>query len=236
MCGICGILYYDPSRPVASELMQRMNQVLHHRGPDDSGVWIKGNVGLGHSRLSIIDLSPLGHQPMTNEDGTVWIIFNEVGHAKAVIAGLGPLEEEMKRSIKENHLEQSVIMLGRRTDVFALIKACDIILLTSATEGTPNILLEAQYSGVPVVATKAGGIPEIVENGVSGLLHPVGDIKGMAESVVKILCDKTYARELGQEGHRLMIERFSVDKMANEYLKIYYSNNVSGKMDRNIDH
>ncbi len=76
MCGICGILHYDPSRPVASELMQRMNQALHHRGPDDSGVWIKGNVGLGHSRLSIIDLSPLGHQPMANEDGTVWIIFN----------------------------------------------------------------------------------------------------------------------------------------------------------------
>ena len=76
MCGIDGILYYDTRRPVSERLIERMNQVLNHRGPDDSGVWVKVNIGLGQARLSIIDLSPLGHQPMCNEDGTVWITFN----------------------------------------------------------------------------------------------------------------------------------------------------------------
>ena len=76
MCGICGILYHDKERLVAHEFVGRMNHVLHHRGPDDSGVWASHNVGLGQARLSIIDLSPLGHQPMCNEDGTVWITFN----------------------------------------------------------------------------------------------------------------------------------------------------------------
>ena len=76
MCGICGILYHDKERFVAQELVERMNHVLSHRGPDDSGVWVNQNVGLGQARLSIIDLSPLGHQPMCNEDGTVWITFN----------------------------------------------------------------------------------------------------------------------------------------------------------------
>jgi len=76
MCGISGIYYYEPARPVDPDLMDRMNHVLHHRGPDDTGVWIGGNVGLNQARLSIIDLSPLGHQPMSNEDGTVWITFN----------------------------------------------------------------------------------------------------------------------------------------------------------------
>jgi len=76
MCGICGILYHDRTRLVSESLIERMNIVLRHRGPDDSGVWVKGNVGLGQARLSIIDLSPLGHQPMCNEDGTVWITFN----------------------------------------------------------------------------------------------------------------------------------------------------------------
>lgn len=76
MCGICGILFFDRARRVPEELIRQMTGILRHRGPDDSGAWIRGNVGLGHARLSIIDLSPLGHQPMSNEDGTVWITLN----------------------------------------------------------------------------------------------------------------------------------------------------------------
>ncbi len=76
MCGICGIVNHDPLQPVTEEQIQRMSDTIRHRGPDDSGVYINNNVGLGFRRLAIIDLSPAGHQPMTNEDGSVWIIFN----------------------------------------------------------------------------------------------------------------------------------------------------------------
>jgi|CXWL01.1.fsa_nt_gi asparagine synthase (glutamine-hydrolysing) len=73
MCGICG--YIGDDRP---ELLERMASAMIHRGPDDSGTWHDqaARVGLAHRRLSIIDLSPAGHQPMTNEDGTIWISFN----------------------------------------------------------------------------------------------------------------------------------------------------------------
>ncbi len=76
MCGIGGKLCFDPSRPVEREILERMNAIQVHRGPDDAGIYCQGPVGLAHRRLSIIDLSPAGHQPMTNEDGTVWIVFN----------------------------------------------------------------------------------------------------------------------------------------------------------------
>jgi len=76
MCGINGKLYCDSMRPVDEALIRRMNGILHHRGPDDEGVWIGGSIGLGHCRLAIIDLSPTGHQPMSNEDGTVWLTYN----------------------------------------------------------------------------------------------------------------------------------------------------------------
>lgn len=75
MCGICGIIYADNNRPVAPTLLTRMNQTLQHRGPDDSGLFVKGNVGLGHKRLSIIDLKT-GAQPFRNEDETLCIVFN----------------------------------------------------------------------------------------------------------------------------------------------------------------
>jgi len=75
MCGICGIFESDPARPVLPETLERMNCALTHRGPDDAGYHFEPGLGLGHRRLSIIDLST-GQQPMTNEDGTVWIVFN----------------------------------------------------------------------------------------------------------------------------------------------------------------
>jgi asparagine synthase (glutamine-hydrolysing) len=75
MCGICGKLNFDPSNSVNPALIRGMLDTIRHRGPDDEGIYIAGGVGLGHRRLSIIDLSA-GHQPLSNEDGTVWIVFN----------------------------------------------------------------------------------------------------------------------------------------------------------------
>ena len=75
MCGISGI-YNLAGQTVSRELLTQMTQVLRHRGPDDEGYYLEGPIGLGHRRLSIIDLSPAGHQPMSNEDGTIWLVFN----------------------------------------------------------------------------------------------------------------------------------------------------------------
>jgi asparagine synthase (glutamine-hydrolysing) len=76
MCGISGKLYLDGARAVERDVLERMNAALAHRGPDDGGIYCGGPIGLTHRRLSIIDLSPAGHQPMSNEDGTIWIVFN----------------------------------------------------------------------------------------------------------------------------------------------------------------
>lgn len=86
MCAICGIYFLD-GRPLSDlpvrgrahageTALHRMARSMMHRGPDDEGFYIEGSLGLGHQRLSVIDLSPLGHQPMTNEDGSLWIVFN----------------------------------------------------------------------------------------------------------------------------------------------------------------
>lgn len=81
MCGICGKINFN-NEPVDEALLKRMISCLSHRGPDDEGIYLRSqksngpSAGLGHRRLSIIDLSPSAHQPMANEDGTVWIVYN----------------------------------------------------------------------------------------------------------------------------------------------------------------
>jgi asparagine synthase (glutamine-hydrolysing) len=75
MCGIAGIIRFDPRESVDEDRVKRMRDVLRHRGPDGEGLWVEGPVGLGHRRLAIVDLA-LGHQPMPNEDETVWVTYN----------------------------------------------------------------------------------------------------------------------------------------------------------------
>src|SRR5687767_14411559 len=79
MCGILGIFNHSRSRNiVAPHLLERMTDVISHRGPDDAGTYISPDerVGFGFRRLSIIDLSAAGHQPMSNPEGTIWMVFN----------------------------------------------------------------------------------------------------------------------------------------------------------------
>ncbi len=107
MCGIAGLIGYDPMRPADGESVRRMCDALAHRGPDDAGVHVDGPVALGHRRLSILDLSAAGHQPMGNADGSVWISFN------GEIYNFAGLREELER---EGHRFRS------RTDTEVLLR------------------------------------------------------------------------------------------------------------------
>ena len=76
MCGITGKLNFNKNNFVSEGLIKEMTKTLSHRGPDDSGIFVEKNIGLGHNRLSIIDLSPAGHQPMSDKEEKIWIVFN----------------------------------------------------------------------------------------------------------------------------------------------------------------
>lgn len=106
MCGICGKIHFDKTRKADPDLLGRMTAVLNHRGPDDSGILATGHVGLGHQRLSIIDLSSAGHQPMTNEDGSVHIVFNgEIYNFEVLRKDL-----EKKGHVFQSHTDTEVII------------------------------------------------------------------------------------------------------------------------------
>src|SRR2546422_10039109 len=88
MCGIAGIVKREPCEPVEEARLKRMGDVLRHRGPDGEGLFLDGPVGLAHRRLAIVDVAG-GHQPMANEDGSIWIVFNgEIYNHAALRPGL----------------------------------------------------------------------------------------------------------------------------------------------------
>jgi glycosyltransferase involved in cell wall biosynthesis len=112
-------------------------------------------------------------------------------------------------------------MLGARKDVERVLAACDAFALSSRTEGLPLGLLEAMATGLPVVSTPVGGIPDVVRHGATGLLFPEGDREGLTRALIALSTDASLSRELGDAGRREVLERYSVDRMARAYGDLY---------------
>jgi glycosyltransferase involved in cell wall biosynthesis len=118
-------------------------------------------------------------------------------------------------------LNAPVQFLGTRHDARGLADAFDVFVLPSRVEGLPVALLEAMALGKPIVATPAGGVPEVLVDGESGLLVDIGDEVGLAAAVVTLLKDPDLGRRLGARARQVVQERFSAQTMAQSYLDVY---------------
>ncbi|MFM9055410.1 MAG: glycosyltransferase family 4 protein [Bacteroidota bacterium] len=137
-----------------------------------------------------------------------------------VIAGSGPDEREIRHMITALGLSTCVHLLGFRSDVAEVMSALDVFMISSKTEGLGTIVIEAFAAGVPVVATRAGGIPELVEDGVNGILCPVGDEMSLCASVRRIFDEPGLAQRLGAAGKERS-HRFSFRSTAAQTLEVY---------------
>ena len=106
------------------------------------------------------------------------LVVREIPDARFVILGEGELRERLERQVREHHLEKHVLLPGFRTDVLGCIKGFDLFAMSSVTEGLGTSLLDAMACSRAIVATRAGGIPEVVEDGVNGCLVPPRDHAG----------------------------------------------------------
>jgi glycosyltransferase involved in cell wall biosynthesis len=127
------------------------------------------------------------------------------------IAGDGPLIDVLRSVVRP--LGSRFMVLGRRSDVPAILAASDAVLLTSRIEGTPNVLLEAQSLGTPVVSTRVGGVPDVVHDGSTGILAERDDTDGLVRAVLTLLSDEDQRVRMGIEAARTIAAQCSVDAM-----------------------
>ena len=154
-------------------------------------------------------------------------VFNKVletRDCRLLLVGDGPDRTASEKLCREFGIEHKVVFLGKVKNPIEPLMISDLFILPSEAESFGLAALEAMAAGVPVIATNAGGLPELVENGISGLLCDVGDIDSMASSVLKIL-----SNEAGFRGYRSStLERaqtFRIDSVLPKYVNIY--NNVT---------
>ncbi|MDE2144276.1 MAG: glycosyltransferase, partial [Elusimicrobia bacterium] len=139
-----------------------------------------------------------------------------------LIAGSGPEEARLVAGVARMGLQGRVAFLGQRADALALLKALDVYVQSSWGEGMGSVLIEAAACGVPVAATAAGGIPEVVESSRSGLLVPPRHPEKLAEAILALADDRALARRLADEGLR-RLPNFGLTRMAADMEKIYDS-------------
>lgn len=140
--------------------------------------------------------------------------------AKFFIIGEGELHEKIRLRIQELHLDNDVIMTGFRNDLDSIFPEIDLLLFTSETEGLGTTILDAFACGVPVVATAAGGVPEIVNNTMNGLLAPVKDADELAKNVMRIMENNDLHEQLIRQAKE-DVKKFSKENMAAKTLEIY---------------
>jgi glycosyltransferase involved in cell wall biosynthesis len=142
---------------------------------------------------------------------------------RCVLVGDGPCREELTAARADLGLVGLVEFTGAadQSEVLAWWQRASVALLTSANEGMPVCLMEAAACGVPAVATAVGGVPELVEEGVTGLLAPAGDHSALATALERLLGDPAWAARVGAAARKRAEERFSVTRQVDRLLDLW---------------
>ena len=159
-----------------------------------------------------------GHRYLITAAATV---IRSVPDARFVIVGEGELETKLRKQIRDLHLERHVLLAGFRPDALSLQKGFDLFALSSVTEGMGSVLLDAMAIGQATVATRAGGVPEVVVDGRTGVLVPVRDPQALASAIVSLLGDPDRRARLGAAARARVHESFSVERMVQRVLDSY---------------
>jgi glycosyltransferase involved in cell wall biosynthesis len=178
------------------------------RGPDPAGPVV-----------TVARLSP--EKDVANLVRATAIAAEDLPELRVEVAGPGPCLEDVKQLAAELGVAGRIAFLGEVRDVPALLARARMFVLPSRSEGIPLTALEAMARGLPVVATRVGGLPEVVADGVTGLLVPPDDPAALAQAIVRIGRDPAGGLRMGQAGRRRVEQHFEIRRMVADYEALY---------------
>jgi glycosyltransferase involved in cell wall biosynthesis len=149
--------------------------------------------------------------------------FRALPDARFLIVGDGPQREQIEVAARGAGMSEQVLLLGSRQDIPDLLAALDLFVLTSRTEANPVSILEAMATGLPVVATRVGSVPETVLDGQTGYLVESGDAEAMARRCLELMTQPAAARQCGARARAVVEQRWSLQQMVRGYEQLIES-------------
>ena len=199
------------------------------RGVDPRGVEpIKGrertrrSLGISETARVILSLGALTWEkdPVAHIE-LVARVSSQEPEVVHIVAGDGPLRVQVEEAARARGLDGRVLHLGVRSDVGDLLAASDVMLLASRAEGMPGVVIEAGMAGLPVVAYAVAGVPEVVANGVTGLLAAPGDLDSLTEFTLRLLRDEATRCTMGAAARERCRSQFDARNVAPRYIALY---------------
>jgi glycosyltransferase involved in cell wall biosynthesis len=179
---------------------------------------VRSELGLGANAPLVL---AIGNLYAVKDHASLLRAIACVPGAVVAIAGRGDEEASLRALARAIDVADRVRLLGLRDDVERLLAACDLVAHPSRSEGLPLALLEAMAASRAIVATRVGGIPELVRDGENGLLTPAGDPAALADAIAALLRDPARRAALGAAGRTRVEREFSEDQMAFRYAALY---------------
>jgi glycosyltransferase involved in cell wall biosynthesis len=189
-------------------------------GPERAAVRLE--IGVDANAFLLIQVARLDYlKDHATAVRTLERVVRQRPEARLVLVGDGPERQKIAQLVDELGLGGHVRFLGQRGDVPRLLRAAEVFLLTSISEGIPLTIIEALAAGLPVVATRVGGMTEIVEEGQTALLAPAGDGAALAEHVLRLAAQPALRAALAERGRAVAVAKFSEPQMHAGYVRLY---------------
>lgn len=153
----------------------------------------------------------------------IFKLISEKVNAKIVLIGEGPEFPKVCQWLREQNLHKQIVCMGKQEDTSEILSEMDLMLLPSEQESFGLVALEAMSSGVPVIASDAGGLPEVIEHGISGYTFPIGAVEQMAEAAVGLLMDKDKHTQFSNAAMYRAKKQFCAYHIVRDYEDIYYN-------------
>ncbi|RJP31755.1 MAG: N-acetyl-alpha-D-glucosaminyl L-malate synthase BshA [Candidatus Omnitrophota bacterium] len=174
-----------------------------------------------HRERNIVHISNFRPVKRINDVILAFDLIAAATPAKLLFIGEGPDRSAADLLVGRLGLKEKVSFLGPQVDVAETLKRADLLLSTSEMESFGLTLAEAMASEVPVVATCVGGVPEVVEDGVTGYLAPMGCVQGLAEAAIRILTCPDLQSRMGKAGRQRVLQKFQSDRITTQYEQLY---------------
>jgi glycosyltransferase involved in cell wall biosynthesis len=182
---------------------------------------VLASLGVARGAPLVVQVAQLvGHKDPLNFVRAIAVTRERAPAVQALMVGDGPLRADVEREIESLGLDGVVHLAGYRTDADSLLRAASVATLSSSEEGMGSVLLDSLAFSLPVAATRAGGIPEVIVDGTSGLLVPVSDPRALGGAIARLVLDDALRERLSANA-RVRAAEFSVERMTDRTIEVY---------------